>query len=291
MRLGIQNLNSKLFSNQDELKQKYNKLKVTSILSTTKKSIFWLKNLTNYSLFKEGVLIISEEILDELKLVGELNKNIFHLICEKNITPRLAYCLLLNECLIKQKSYDETKKHKKNKKIKIFGTPIIFDNVVIGEGSVIYPNVVIHSNVKIGKNCIIRENTSLGGSGMGFEKGLNGEWISFPQLGGLVIGDNVEIGSHCDVKRGAIEDTIISNNCKIGSFTNIGHNSIIGENSLFTNHCVVAGSVKIGQNFFMGINSSIKNGIIIGNNVTVAANVFINKNINDNELSFGINQK
>jgi UDP-3-O-[3-hydroxymyristoyl] glucosamine N-acyltransferase len=103
-------------------------------------------------------------------------------------------------------------------------------------------------------------------------------WGRFPQIGGLIIEDDVEVGSHSDIKRAALENTIIKKGCKLGSYTNIGHNCIIGENSLFTSHCVVAGSNNIGNNFYCGINASIKNGMDVGYNVTLGANSFLNIN-------------
>ena len=291
MILKIKKLKSKIFLNQSDIQKKHQELELTSLRDCNSNSVFWLKSLSNYGMFTQGNLILTMDDMKEIKQNNLINKNINYLICEKNLKARLAFCILLNECLPKIKFEDETKKHKKNKKIKLIGSVLISNNVKIGEGTVIYPNVVIHPNVTIGKNCIVRENTSLGGPGMGFEKNLDSTWLSFPQVGNLIIGNDVEIGSHCDIKRGAIESTMIGDNCKFGSFINVGHNSIIGENSLFTNHCVVAGSVKIGYNFFMGINSSIKNGITIGNNVTVAANSFINENVGDNQLTFGVNKK
>lgn len=291
MILEVKKLKSEIFQNQKNLKVQYSSLNVSCLNKKNSKSIYWLKTLINYDNFSNCVLVISKSDYNFLSEKNLLKQDVFHLICLSDMKPRLAYSIFLNECLKKPKVYDDTKKHLKNKKIKIFGNVFIFNDVEIGDGTIIYPNVVIHNNVKIGKNCIIRENSSLGTTGMGFEKDSNGDWYHFPQVGGLVVGDNVEIGSHSDLKKGAIDNTIVGRNCKLGSFTNIGHNCIIGENSLFTNHCVVGGSTVIGKNFFMGICSSIKNGLSIGENVRVAANVFVNENVNNNELTFGVNKK
>lgn len=291
MKLELSKLSSIIFENQNILIKKFNNLRINKTSEKTKNSVYWLKSLDFYEKFDNCYLVLDGEIFSTIQNQKKINNTIIHLITVRNVTPRLAYSILLNECLKKKEIYDETKKHKKNKKVKILGSVYISNDVEIGDGTIIYPNVVIHSGVKIGKNCIIRENSSLGTTGMGFEKDLNGNWFHFPQIGGLLIGDNVEIGSHSDIKRGAIDDTVLGNNCKLGSYINIGHNCVIGENCLFTNQCVVSGSVKIGNNFFMGVNSSIKNGIEIGDNVTVAANVFVNKDVKDGLLTFGVAKK
>lgn len=287
----LKNLSSSIFENQSELVSEFDYLYVSNIEDCIQNSVFWLKKLENYILFDQCFLVISKSDYDILTQTNQINKSIYHLVCNKNLNPRLSFSILLNECVQNKNKFDDTEKHKKNSKIKIFGQVYIFNDVQIGDGTIIYPNVVIHENVKIGKNCIIRDNSSLGTTGMGFEKDLDGNWYHLPQVGGVVIGDNVEIGSHSDIKKGTINNTIIGNYSKLGSYTNIGHNCVIGENSLFTNHCVVAGSTIVGKNFFMGICSSVGNGLTIGDNVTVAANVFVNENVSDNKLTFGVNKK
>ena len=240
--------------------------------------IYWLKNLSFYHRFSSGVLIISKEHYDELINSGDINPNIVHLMCSDR-TPRLAFIQILT---ILAKTPDRTNyayEHRSSaSNVIIMDNVHISKNVNIGEGTIIYPNVVIYEDVTIGKNCIIRENACLGTHGMGFEKDMDGNWVRFPQIGGLIIGDNVEIGSHSDIKRAALDNTIIGDNCKLGSYTNIGHNCEIGKNSIFTSHCVVAGSNIIGENFYCGINASIKNGIKIGDDVMLGANSFLNKN-------------
>jgi UDP-3-O-[3-hydroxymyristoyl] glucosamine N-acyltransferase LpxD len=288
MLLSTKKLSTNIFDNQSDFLKKTKKLIVGLSQSLTSyKNIFWLKTISNYTDFNDCYLIISKSDYKNLEKNDSLNPSINHLICKEKYSPRLSFCIICHECSIKNKFVNDTKKHKKNKNIEILGSVLISENVEIGDGTILYPNVVIFENVKIGKNCIIRENSTLGSMGMGFEKNLDGSWIKFPQVGGLIIGDDVEIGSHSDIKKGALRNTIINNNCKLGSFTNIGHNCIIGESCLFTSHCVVAGSVEIGNNLFMGINSSIKNKIKIGANVMIGANSYVNKNINNDETVYG----
>lgn len=262
-------------------------LKIGKKDDTSNHCLYWVKNISYYDNFTNGVLIISDNDYNKLKKNKKLNPKIIHLVCE-GTTARLTYILILNLVNKKNNNINYSDYHRNNSSnVVIMDNVYISNNVILGEGTVLYPNVVIHSNVTIGKNCIIRENSCLGTNGMGFEKTENDEWIRFPQIGGLIIEDNVEIGSHSDIKRAALENTIIKKGCKLGSYTNIGHNCIIGENSLFTSHCVVAGSNTIGENFYCGINASLKNGMSVGSNVILGANSFLNRNADSNNTYVG----
>ena len=249
--------------------------------------LYWLKSISFYSSFSNGLVILSHLDYLDLKKSDLLNTDIIHLTCNDR-SARLSFVQILTKVMSHIDISNYVHEHRSSTDdVIIMDNVYIGKNVKIGKKSIIFPNVVIHNGVIIGENCTIRENSCLGTHGMGFEKDMNGDWIRFPQVGGLIIGDNVEIGSHSDIKRAALDNTIIENNCKLGSYTNIGHNCVIGKNSIFTSQCVVAGSNIIGENFYMGINSSIKNGMKIGSNVTVGAHTFVRSNINDGETHVG----
>jgi len=267
-------------------KNVFTNLKIGNYKISVHSCLYWMKAIKNYHGFNSGFLILAERDYETLKRKNILKDDIIHIVSKKN--PRFSFVKILrdhfDEKLDVVNCVDEHIMHNKN--IIIMNNVFIGNNVTIGDGTIIYPNVVIHHGVKIGKNCIIRESTSLGTHGMGFEKDGD-EWIRFPQIGGLIIGDSVEIGSHSDIKRAALDDTIIGNGSKLGSYINIGHNCVIGNNCMFTARCIVAGSSNIGDNFYMGINSSVKNGIIIGKNVTLGAHSFVRSNIPDNKTYIG----
>jgi UDP-3-O-[3-hydroxymyristoyl] glucosamine N-acyltransferase len=248
-------------------------------------NLYWLKSLNNYDLFKIGYLIINEKDYLMLKSNNKINPKIKHLITKESTRYIFAKIVTENFPHLGLKYKNEVNWYKSlySKDVFIGENVYIGENVEIGKGSKIYNNVIIHNNTKIGKNCIIKENSVIGSEGMGYELTDDG-WYKFPQIGKVVIGNDVEINTFCDIKRGALEDTIISDGCKIGSYCNIGHNTILGENSLLTSHCVIAGSVKTGVRFWMGINSSIRNGITIGDDVILGANSYINKNVEDKRV-------
>jgi UDP-3-O-[3-hydroxymyristoyl] glucosamine N-acyltransferase len=253
-------------------------------------NFYWLKSEKFYSVFKEGFLIIKDETYKKLKENNDLNENINHLIT--NDSPRYIFAKIVTENFShlglvygNEVSYY---KEKYKQDVTIGENVYIGKDVVIGKGTKIYNNTVIHNNTFIGERCVIKENCVIGSEGMGYEFN-DDKWFKFPQIGKTVIGNDVEINTFCDIKRGALEDTTIGNGCKIGSFCNIGHNVKMDENCLLTSHCVIAGSAKIGPRFWMGINSSIKNGVTIGSDVTLGANSFIRVDVGNSEVVKNIN--
>lgn len=145
--------------------------------------------------------------------------------------------------------------------------------------------------IKTGKDCIIHESVIIGSPGCGFIKNEKGEWENFPHIGGVIIGDNVEIQANSCVDRGSLGDTIIGNGVKIDNLVHIAHNVEIGENTIITACAMIAGSVKIGKNCWIAPNASIMNGIIIGDNVTVGLGAVVLKDIPSGETWAGVPAK
>jgi UDP-3-O-[3-hydroxymyristoyl] glucosamine N-acyltransferase len=259
-----------------------------SIKKQDKNRLYWLKNVDYYSYFKEGVIIISDSDFHFIKKHSLKNKSLIHLVSSSQ-KPRLLFALILNkyflldaELLFENNIY----KHKLNKNIRIADNVFIGNNVEIGNGTVIYPNVVINSNTRIGENCTIKENCTIATEGLGFEM-FDGQWVKFPQIGGVIIGNNVEMGPHSTIRRAALDETIIGHGAKMGSFVNIGHNCIIGNNAIFTCQCVISGSSIIGDNLFMGVQSSTRHGVRLGNNITLGHGAIVTKNFGDNLVLVG----
>lgn len=246
-------------------------------------SLLWTKNSESLENIKAGYIILNYEIAPTLQRLG-----ITYLITEHK--PRLVFAKIMNKYFNTEDDafHNYVEEHKRNTKIKISDNCFIGKDVEIGEGTVIHPNVVIHSRTKIGKNCVIKTHVSLGTEGLGLEldKETN-EFVKFPQMGGVILEDNVEIGPTSTVRRSALDDTIIKKGTKIGSLVNVGHNCIIGENCILTCQIVTSGSSTIGNNVFMGVNSTVKNGVNIGNNVTIGQGAVVTKNIPDDVTFIG----
>ena len=155
---------------------------------------------------------------------------------------------------------------------------IIESDNVIGGHSTIHPNVVIKTNTIIGKNCTIYAGAVIGSDGFGYAKD-NDKWLAIPQIGKVVLGDNVDIGSNSTIDRGALDDTIISSGVKIDNLVQIGHNCIIGENTIIAGCVGIAGSAKIGKNCAIGGAAMILGHLSITDNVTISPGSMITRSI------------
>ncbi len=129
----------------------------------------------------------------------------------------------------------------------IYPGVVIAENSQLGEHCLIYPNVSLYSNVRIGSNVIIHSGTTIGSDGFGFAPSVDG-WVKIHQLGGVLIGNNVEIGAGTAIDRGAIGDTVIHDGVIIDNQVHMAHNVEVGENTAIAGCVGIAGSTKIGKN-------------------------------------------
>ena len=173
------------------------------------------------------------------------------------------------------------------KDIKVGPNVYIGENCNIDDRTVIYPNSTILKDVSIGQDCIVHPNSVLGSDGFGFAP-KNESYQKIDQLGGLEIGDNVEIGAGCTIDRGAISNTIISDGVKLDNQIHIAHNVSLGPNSAIAACCAIAGSTKIGKNFKMGGLSGVLGHLEICDDVTVGAHTLITKSIRSSGNYIGI---
>lgn len=156
---------------------------------------------------------------------------------------------------------------------------VIMENVTIGDNCLIYPNVTIRENCRLGNNIIIHSNTCIGSDGFGFIPNAKGEYEKIPQIGNVVIEDNVEIGSNVSVDRAALGSTIIKKGTKIDNLVQIAHNVVIGENSIIISQSGIAGSTKIGKNCILAGQVGVVGHIEIADNVTITAQSGVSKSI------------
>jgi len=161
----------------------------------------------------------------------------------------------------------------------------------IGEGTVIHGSVHVYSGTTIGKNVLIQAGAVIGAEGQGFERSQKGECEKFPQIGSVVIEDDVEIGSNASIMRGAMGDTIIGRGTKIGHLCNIGHGAIIGEHCLIISMSMIGGSTRIGDYSQISLGACVRNKIEIGKNVIVGMGAVVTKNVEDGKIVFGVPAK
>ena len=141
--------------------------------------------------------------------------------------------------------------------------------------------------VSIGSGCVIHETAVIGRDGFGYEPDENCNLVKFPHFGNVQIGENVHIGAHTCIDRGAIEDTTIGDGTKIDNLVHIAHNCQIGRNVLIVAGAVIGGSTVIGDNTFIGINASIKEHLTIGKNCIIGMGAVVLNNTGDGETWVG----
>jgi UDP-3-O-[3-hydroxymyristoyl] glucosamine N-acyltransferase len=158
--------------------------------------------------------------------------------------------------------------------------------VQVGNDCIIYPNAVIYNGCRIGNRVIINANTTIGEDGFGYasHKGIHHK---IPQIGTVIIEDDVEIGACCGIERGTLGDTIIGQGSKLGDLVAIGHGTKVGAHCLLVAQVGIAGSTTLGHHCVVGGQVGIVGHINIGNNVTIAAQAGVINNVPDGKVLLG----
>ncbi|WP_319240375.1 UDP-3-O-(3-hydroxymyristoyl)glucosamine N-acyltransferase [uncultured Propionivibrio sp.] len=155
---------------------------------------------------------------------------------------------------------------------------VIGDDVSIGDDTVIYANAVVYQGCVIGKRAVIQSGAVIGSDGFGFAR--EGErWIKIPQIGRVVIGDDVEIGANTSVDRGALDDTVIGNGVKLDNQIQIAHNVQIGDHSAMAGCVGVAGSTRFGKRCTVGGAGMVSGHLEIADDVHISAGTLVGKSL------------
>lgn len=172
------------------------------------------------------------------------------------------------------------------KGVQIFPFVFVGDNTQIGDNTIIYSNVSIYNGCVIGANCIVHSGAVIGSDGFGFAP--EGEtYKKIPQVGNVIIEDDVEIGSNSTVDRAVMGSTIIHKGVKIDNLVQIAHNVEIGENTVIAGLVGIAGSTKVGKHCIFAGQVGISGHLKIGDNVTFGPQAGVIANTKDNETLIG----
>lgn len=171
--------------------------------------------------------------------------------------------------------------------VKIFPNVYIGDNVKIGNNVVVFPGAKIYSETVIGNDCVIHGGVILGADGFGFSPNQEGVYSKVPQIGNVIIEDNVDIGAGTTIDRATLGSTIIRKGVKLDNQIMIAHNVEVGEHTAIAAQTGVAGSSKIGKNCLIGGQVGIAGHIHIGDRVRIQAQSGIGRNIKDDEVIQG----
>ena len=155
---------------------------------------------------------------------------------------------------------------------------VVGRNSSIGKGSHLYPNVSVYHECVIGECCILHSASVIGSDGFGFELD-QGEWLKIPQVGGVIIGNSVEIGACSVVDRGALQDTIIEDGVKLDNHVQIAHNVLVGEHTVMSRGVGIAGSTRIGKNCLFAGMTGVRDHIEITDNVIVTAMSMVSRSL------------
>tara|TARA_R110002049_G_scaffold115795_1_gene267906 strand:- start:13 stop:1029 length:1017 start_codon:yes stop_codon:yes gene_type:complete len=171
--------------------------------------------------------------------------------------------------------------------VKIYPNVYIGDNVTIGNGVVIFAGAKIYSETRIGNNCVVHSGVVIGADGFGFAPTENGEYITIPQTGNVIIEDNVDIGAGTTIDRATLGSTILRRGVKLDNQIQIAHNVEIGEHTVIAAQTGIAGSTKIGKYCKIGGQVGIVGHIVIGDRVKIQAQSGIGRNVKDDEVLQG----
>ena len=171
---------------------------------------------------------------------------------------------------------------KLHENVKIHENVFIGENVIIGSNTIIYSGVKILNDCIIGNNCIINSNSVIGSDGFGFAPDKTGTYIKIPQIGNVIIKDNVSVGALTTIDRATLGSTIINEGVKLDNQVQIAHNVIIGKNTVIAAQSGIAGSSIIGENCQLGGQSGVSGHLNIGDNVKIMGKSAVTNNIKSN---------
>ena len=156
---------------------------------------------------------------------------------------------------------------------------LIGDGVTIGDGSMLHAGVKVYDGCTIGTRAILHSGAVIGADGLGFARDADKHWVKIPQIGGVVIGDDVEIGANTTVDRGALEDTVIGNGVKLDNLIHVAHNCRVGEDTIMAAMAGLAGSTTVGKRVQVGGKAGFSGHLEVGDDIVISADTNVTKSI------------
>jgi UDP-3-O-[3-hydroxymyristoyl] glucosamine N-acyltransferase len=167
--------------------------------------------------------------------------------------------------------------------VKIYPHVFIGDDVVIGDNTILHPNVKLYAGTRIGSNCVLHSGAVIGSDGFGFAPQEDGSYKAIPQLGNVIIEDNVAIGANTVIDCATLlgDSTLIRQGVKLDNLIQIAHNVEIGKNTVIAAQAGVSGSSKVGENSMVGGQVGIAGHLVIANNTSIGAQAGIGKSVKE----------
>ena len=155
---------------------------------------------------------------------------------------------------------------------------VLGEGVRIGANTRLYPRVTIYKGCTLGERCVVHSGVVIGADGFGMARS-EGRWLKIPQVGGVRIGDDVEIGANTTIDRGALDDTVIEEGVKLDNQIQVGHNCVIGAHTVIAGCTGISGSVTIGKHCMVGGGAGFVGHISICDHANISGYSFITKSI------------
>jgi UDP-3-O-[3-hydroxymyristoyl] glucosamine N-acyltransferase len=171
------------------------------------------------------------------------------------------------------------------KGVKIYGQAYIGDRVKIGDGTIVHAGAKIYEDTQIGKHCVIHSGAVIGSDGFGFAPQADGTYKTIPQIGNVVLEDQVSIGANTTIDRATMGTTLIRKGVKIDNQVHIAHNVVIGEHTVIAAQTGISGSTEIGKHCVLAGKVGIVGHIKIADHTTIGANTGISKSIKESGKS------
>lgn len=171
--------------------------------------------------------------------------------------------------------------------VQLYPQCYIGEGVTIGEGTILYPGVKVYEGCTIGRNCILHAGAVIGADGFGFAPREDGTFAKIPQLGNVIIEDNVEIGANTCIDRAKTDSTIVRSGVKLDNLIQLGHNVEVGSNTVMSAQVGIAGTSKVGANCFIAGQVGIADHVTVGDRVKIGSKSGLDKDVPSDEIRFG----
>lgn len=172
--------------------------------------------------------------------------------------------------------------------VRIMPNVTIYDGVRVGRGSVIHSGVSIRENCEIGANCIIHNNSTIGSDGFGYAKDEEKHWLKIPQVGRVVLGDDVEIGANTAIDCASVGETRIKRGAKIDNLVQIGHSCTVDEDALICSQTGLAGSSVIGKRVILAGQVGIAGHLKVGDDAVLTAKSATSHDVEPGKIISGV---
>jgi len=172
--------------------------------------------------------------------------------------------------------------------VRIFPNVSVYEGVRIGEGTVLHSGVSVRENCEIGRNCIVHNNTTIGSDGFGYAKDAEKRWVKIPQVGRVVLEDDVEIGASTAIDCASVGETRIKRGAKIDNLVQIGHSCTVEDDALICSQTGLAGSSVIGKRVILAGQVGIAGHLKVGDDAVLTAKSATSHDVEPGKIVSGI---